>query len=160
MSNFSITQDSSKIYFGIRTRQLVAIDKIDASVNKHGKTLLHAPTGAGKTFIFCGWLGRVMGSGIKSCVLAHRDVLCSQNRSKFDEMNPWLSTSVVNSIEKNWNGDAVFAMVQTLSREKNLAQMPRLDVLVIDEAHHAVAKTYQRIIDRAYELNPALSCWV
>ena len=32
--------------------------------------------------------------------------------------------------------------------------MPAVDVLVIDEAHHAAAKTYRRIIDRAKELNP------
>jgi superfamily II DNA or RNA helicase len=34
--------------------------------------------------------------------------------------------------------------------------MPKLDLLVIDEAHHATAETYQRIIDEAKEVNPDL----
>jgi DNA repair protein RadD len=32
--------------------------------------------------------------------------------------------------------------------------MPRLDLLVIDEAHHAVADSYRRIIDRVRDANP------
>ena len=32
--------------------------------------------------------------------------------------------------------------------------MPALDLLVIDEAHHAVADSYRRIIDRALQRNP------
>ena len=47
-------------------------------------------------------------------------------------------------------------MVQTLSRESNLAQMPVLDALVIDEAHHARADSYMRVIDHARSLNPSL----
>ena len=32
--------------------------------------------------------------------------------------------------------------------------MPKLDLLVIDEAHHAVADSYRRIIDRVRDANP------
>ena len=42
-------------------------------------------------------------------------------------------------------------MVQTLSREANLAQIPQLDFLLIDEAHHTPAETYQSIINRVRE---------
>ncbi len=45
-------------------------------------------------------------------------------------------------------------MVPTLARASNLADMPRLDLLVIDEAHHAVADSYRRIIDRVRDANP------
>ena len=33
--------------------------------------------------------------------------------------------------------------------------MPALDLLVIDEAHHAVADSYRRIIDRTLQRNPS-----
>jgi superfamily II DNA or RNA helicase len=33
-------------------------------------------------------------------------------------------------------------------------RIPRLDLLVIDEAHHAIAQSYRRIIDRARKQNP------
>ncbi len=42
-----------------------------------------------------------------------------------------------------------------LSRRANLAALPALDLLVIDEAHHAVADSYRRIIDHGQGANPA-----
>ena len=57
---------------------------------------------------------------------------------------------------KSWQGQVTFAMVPTLARSANLDAMPALDLLVIDEAHHAVAESYRRIIDRALHRNPML----
>jgi superfamily II DNA or RNA helicase len=65
-----------------------------------------------------------------------------------------LSTSVFDAQEKSWAGDATFAMVQTLSRPMNLAQMPTLDLLVIDEAHHASSPSYRVVIDQVLAKNP------
>jgi superfamily II DNA or RNA helicase len=92
----------------------------------------------------------------KACVLAHRDELTVQNQTKFKRVNPHLSTSVYNASIKTWHGDVTFAMVQTLSRESNLATMPVLDALVIDEAHHARADSYLRVIEHAQKVNPAV----
>jgi len=96
----------------------------------------------------------VGGTDAKACVLAHRDELTDQNRAKFARVNPDLTTSVVDATEKSWDGQVTFAMVPTLARPANLDQMPALDLLVIDEAHHAVAASYRRIIDRALQRNP------
>lgn len=87
-------------------------------------------------------------------MLAHSDELTSQNIAKFSRVNPGLSTSVVDSNQKLWDGRTTFAMVQTLSRDNNLHSIPKLDLLVIDEAHHAVAQGYQRIIKQAKTINP------
>jgi superfamily II DNA or RNA helicase len=94
------------------------------------------------------------GDGAKACVLAHRDELTSQNRAKFARVNPDMETSVVDATTKSWNGQVTFAMAPTLARAANLAAMPNLDLLVIDEAHHAVAESYRRIIDRVRDANP------
>jgi superfamily II DNA or RNA helicase len=96
----------------------------------------------------------VGGSDAKACVLAHRDELTSQNRAKFSRINPEITTSVVDAREKAWNGQVTFAMVPTLARTGNLDALPTLDLLVIDEAHHAAAESYRRIIDRARDRNP------
>ncbi len=90
----------------------------------------------------------------KACVLAHRDELTTQNAAKFSRVNPSISTSIYDAKEKSWNGQTTFAMVQTLGRESNLKKMPKLDLLVIDEAHHAAAPTYRRIIDSVRDRNP------
>ena len=73
-------------------------------------------------------------------MLAHRDELTAQNRAKFARVNPAITTSVVDAAEKSWAGQVTFAMVPTLARAANLDAMPALDLLVIDEAHHAVGR--------------------
>jgi superfamily II DNA or RNA helicase len=47
-------------------------------------------------------------------------------------------------------------MVQTLCRDKNLATLPKLDTIVIDECHHVAAESYQEILDKARDVNPKL----
>ena len=114
------------------------------------------PTASGKTVMLSAVAGELLrGTQAKACVLAHRDELTDQNKSKFSRVNPSISTSVFDANEKSWAGQATFAMAQTLCRPANLDAMPALDLLVIDEAHHAVADSYRRIIDRAVQRNPA-----
>ena len=113
------------------------------------------PPGAGKTIMLSAVTGEMIGdSAAKACVLAHRDELTDQNRGKFARVNPGLTTSVVDANAKSWAGQVTFAMVPTLARIGNLAAMPKLDLLVIDEAHHAVAASYRRIIDHVRNANP------
>jgi DNA repair protein RadD len=130
------------------------------ALDEHGETLGVGPTGCGKTVMLSAVVGKALGDDdAKACVLAHRDELTAQNQAKFQRVNPGLTTSVVDAREKSWAGRTVFAMVPTLARAANLAAMPVLDVLVVDEAHHAAADTYQRIIERAYRRNPDLKLY-
>jgi DNA repair protein RadD len=138
----------------LRPRQKVFVERSISALNEIGNVLSVAPTGAGKTVMFSEIIGRLLTSAsTRAIVLAHRDELTEQNRAQFQKLNPSISTSVYDAKNKSWDGRVTFAMVPTLSREENLATMPATDLLIIDEAHHAVAKTYQRIIDRARELN-------
>ena len=116
-----------------------------------GNTLGVAPTGSGKTIMLSAVVGEILNgsSAKKACVLAHRDEITAQNLDKFRRVNPGMPVSIVDAEEKCWSGQTIFAMVQTLSRERNLVVMPPLDLLVIDEAHHARADSYRRVIDAA-----------
>lgn len=138
----------------LRPRQKVFVERSLRALDEHTETLGIAPTGSGKTVMLSAVAGQLLGDGAKACVLAHRDELTAQNRAKFARVNPNVSTSVVDAREKSWAGRATFAMVPTLARPANLAAMPALDLLVIDEAHHATAESYRRIIDAAVGLNP------
>ena len=112
---------------------------------------------SGKTIMLSGLVGQMLaGNDAKACVLAHRDELTAQNVLKFAKVNPALSTSIVDARTKSWRGRTTFAMVPTLARKRTLDPMPALDLLVVDEAHHAAAESYRRIIDRARELSPEL----
>lgn len=140
----------------LRPRQKLFVKRSLSALDTHGNTLGIAPTAAGKTVMLSAVAGELLKNrDAKACVIAHRDELTDQNRTKFSRVNPNIATSVVDATTKSWDGQATFAMVPTLSRPSNLAGMPRLDLLVIDEAHHAVADSYRRIIDRTLELNPS-----
>lgn len=139
----------------LRPRQTLFVERSLAALDAHGNTLGVAPTGSGKTIMLSAVVReRLAGSAAKAAVLAHRDELTAQNRTKFGRVAPGITTSVVDASAKRWDGQVTFAMVPTLARPANLDAMPALDLLVVDEAHHAVADSYRRIIDRALERNP------
>lgn len=138
----------------LRPRQKELVTRSVDALNAHGNTLAIAPTGAGKTIMLSAIIDEMFKRKHgKACVLAHRDELTFQNRDKFSRVNPDISTSVFDACVKSWHGDVTFAMVQTLSRENNLAAMPPIDILVIDEAHHARAESYMRVIERVKQAN-------
>jgi DNA repair protein RadD len=142
----------------LRSRQQEFVNRCMVALADNDNTLGVAPTGAGKTIM----LSKVIGNfykqnpNLKACVLAHRDELTAQNEEKFKWVNPAISTSIVDSYGKSWDGNVTFAMVQTLSRENNLKEMPPVDLLVIDEAHHATAPSYKNVLEHAYQANPNL----
>jgi len=137
----------------LRPYQEIAVNSAIDALDKHGNTVVVAPTGAGKTIMLSALIGKRCQTRRNVLVLQHRDELVNQNMDKFKRINPNILTSIVNAEEKNWNGDAVFSMVQTLSRPNNLDNMKAMDMLVVDESHHVVADTYTRIINHAKQIN-------
>lgn len=137
-----------------RPRQIEFINNSLIALKEFGNTLGVAPTGSGKTIMLSKVIEKI--GCYKTCVLAHRKELTEQNSSKFLKVTQGLTVSVVNAVEKDWSGDAVFAMVQTLSNQKTLMEMPKIDLLVVDETHHITAQSYLRIIKHARRLNPDL----
>jgi superfamily II DNA or RNA helicase len=141
----------------LRPRQSLLVERSLSALGDHGNTLAVAPTGSGKTVMLSALTGRLLSDpDAKACILAHRTELTGQNRAKFGRVNPGMSTTVYDANEKSWSGRATFAMVQTLSRQAHLDQMPTLDLLVIDEAHHSASPTYRAVIDRAQQKNPKM----
>jgi len=140
----------------LRPRQERFVQLCTTALHSHGNTLGIAPTGSGKTVMGAAIAGSFVGRGSGVLVLQHRDELVTHNRHIFQRCNPNLRTSVVNADVKEWSPEATFAMVQTLSRPQTLETMPRnLRCLVVDEAHHVAADTYQRIITMYKNRNPA-----
>jgi len=137
----------------LRPYQEVAVNDAIKALDKHGNTLVVAPTGAGKTIMLSALVGKRHKEGKKILIVQHRDELVEQNQSKFKKVNPYITTSIVNGTVKHWDGDAVFSMVQTISRERNLRHRPKFDMVVIDEGHHAAAPTYRRVVDAVLEDN-------
>ena len=138
----------------LRPRQQKFTSACTRALKKKRNTLGIAPTGAGKTVM----LSAIAGSfpDAHTLVLQHRDELVDQNERTYRKVNPGARTSFFTADYKRWGGEGVptFSMIQTLSRGSNLATMPALDLVIIDEAHHSASDSYIKVIERARQLNP------
>ncbi len=109
------------------------------------RPLLVLPTGTGKTIVFALLVQR---RGGRSLILAHRDELIQQAVDKLRLVDPTLSLGIVQAAHDEHTAPTVVASVQTLSRRTRLTRVvPDFHTVVIDEAHHAPAPTYRRILD-------------
>ena len=114
------------------------------------KQLVVLPTGAGKTVLFSN-LPVLRSNSLPMLVLAHRAELLEQARNKIMASNPDLTVEIEQAERKAGHVDVVVASVATLGRNGT----PRIEgypkdyfkTIVIDEAHHAAAPSYRRVID-------------
>lgn len=113
------------------------------------KTLLVLPTGTGKTVVFCSIGKRILESGGRLLILAHRAELLDQAADKFETITgirPELEKAESTTVGSWCN--AVVGSVQSFN-EKRLAKFSPHDFshIIIDEAHHTLASSYMRIIE-------------
>jgi ATP-dependent helicase IRC3 len=107
--------------------------------------LVALPTGTGKTVISGHLLARRAAPAL---VLAHRDELIRQAVDKLLMVNPDFQVGVVKAEQNDVSAPVVVASVQTLARSNRLVQMCQdFRTVIVDEAHHGVADTYQRILE-------------
>lgn len=111
------------------------IDNLDS-----GAHLVQMATGLGKTVTFA----NIHRHG-RMLILSHRDELVAQPVKYFD------CPVGIEKAERHSNGEPVVSgSVQTLSRGTRLQRNFKpgdFDLIVTDEAHHALAPTYQKIVD-------------
>jgi superfamily II DNA or RNA helicase len=115
----------------------------------NNKTLLVLPTGCGKTVVFANVAKECVQQGKKVLILAHRDELLTQAQDKI-----LAATGLRCAKEKaeetsldSWYR-IVVGSVQTLMRDKRLNQFSPdyFGTIIIDEAHHALADSYQHVL--------------
>lgn len=113
------------------------------------KTLLVLPTGTGKTIVFSKIIEDEVRAGKRVLVMAHRGELLDQAADKLSK-----TTGLGCAVEKaeascldSWFR-VVVGSVQTLMRESRLKQFPPdyFDDIVVDEAHHAISPSYQKVL--------------
>lgn len=115
------------------------------------KQLIVLPTGSGKTVIFS-HIPQVIEDSLPMLVLAHRSELLSQATEKILWSNPQFDIQTEKAEEvADLTGDVIVASVQTLGRSdsKRILKFPKdyFKSIIVDEAHHASAESYRRILD-------------
>lgn len=138
----------------LRPYQIDALARVERAAARGVRRQLGvAATGLGKTVIFCA-LARQMG--VRTLVIAHRDELIEQAAAKVAEVWPGVEVGVVKGQRDEVTAAVVVGSVQTLSRPKRLARLiapgellgdvAPFGLVVVDEAHHAAAKSYRDVL--------------
>lgn len=132
----------------LRPYQTEALDALDAGWAA-GKTRLAVvlPTGMGKTVVFAHLIDRQHRAGRKALVLVHREELVTQAKEKVHSVAPDLTVGVVKAGRNEVDADVIVASVQTLARPARRAQLHDIGVVIVDEAHHAVARTWADVLE-------------
>lgn len=103
------------------------------------RVIIHMATGLGKTATMSMFdrKGRML-------ILSHRDELVRQPEKYFEGVSFGIEKA-----EEHANGeDIISASVQTLCKDKRLHSYEKdaFDIIVVDEAHHAAASSYRKIL--------------
>jgi superfamily II DNA or RNA helicase len=115
------------------------------------------PTGAGKTVIFAALIQKVVEQGRRPMVLVHRDELVNQTVNKIRQAAPGASIGIIKAERHEATGyDVVIASIQTLGKTARLeaTDPSAFDVLIVDECHHAYARTWRQTLEHFGCFNP------
>lgn len=134
----------------IRPYQREALTAIKSDwASGYKKTLLVLPTGTGKTIVFSKLIEEEVTDGRRCLILAHRGELLDQAADKL-YMTTGLRCALEKAEESSLNSwyRVTVGSVQSLMREKRLSQFTPdyFGTIVVDEAHHALSESYQRVL--------------
>ncbi len=120
--------------YNLRSYQTELIDKIiDSMRHGHKKIVVQSPPRTGKTVVMAEIARRTTENENHVMFLIHRKEVLEQAKNTF--------------FQQNVNFRYLTAgMVQTLTRRVD--KLPEPQLILIDEAHHVLAKSYQRILSK------------
>jgi len=137
----------------LRKYQVDCLNSLQVYFDSHNRGLVSLPTGAGKTIIFNSF---ILMNDYRALVIAHRDELLQQAIEKYLLIggNEEDTGIIANSI---WNENRyTVASIQTLVRNLDKIDGSNYDIVVVDEAHHTMAPSYMKVLNRILEKNPKI----
>jgi superfamily II DNA or RNA helicase len=129
--------------FELRDYQIEAVAEIRATFTRHPRVLFVLPTGGGKTVIFAFITTHAAAKGNRVIILAHRQEIVDQISRALTAMG--VAHGRILPGHDRTDDPVQVGMVVTVARRLDTIAEPTL--LVIDEAHHAVAGTWRKIAD-------------
>lgn len=144
----------------LRPYQRQAIDAAWSAVTPDAnRVLIEMATGLGKTITFAALIDEWLKSPTETAsterhpwskralVLVHTDELVRQavDKIRFVTKGRW-SIGVVKAGQNDVHADIIVASVQTLAKPGRREQITDVGLIVVDEAHHAVAGSYTQIL--------------
>ena len=112
------------------------------------RALLISATGTGKTYASAFAMREL---GFKRVLfLVHRGQLARQTKKSYEKVFAnTVSMGLVGAGYHDYDKDYIFATVQTLNKDEHLMEYKpdAFDCIVLDEAHHTSADTYQKVMN-------------
>ena len=139
-AKYKLEPNSMQVGFITNLRKIV-----EAGENR---ALLISATGTGKTYASA-FAMRELGFN-RVLFLVHRSTLAKQALTSFRKVfEDKKSMGIVGAGYSDYDADYIFAMVETLHKEDNLRKFApeEFDCIVLDEAHHSPANTYQKVME-------------
>lgn len=130
----------------LHEHQSEALASLEALRNQ-GKTIAlvtHA-TGTGKTHVAIADARRY---NLRTLYLAHTEKLPRQTAARFNDLWPGAATAVYRSGDQSSAAKAhvVLSTFQAMARNLSRFERREFGYIIVDEAHHAVAKTFAQVI--------------
>lgn len=132
----------------LRPYQLEAVDAALKAVDEGiYRPVIVLPTGTGKSFTMAELVCREVEKGGRVLVLAHRGELLKQIRKSVTTLDPEITTGIVKATRREYDADVILASVQTLAAgEEHLGEIGDISLILVDEAHHYAAPSYQQVL--------------
>ncbi|QIG46782.1 DEAD/DEAH box helicase [Nordella sp. HKS 07] len=135
----------------LRQYQIEVIDELRAAVaNGSKRTLLVAPTGAGKTVIASAIIAGAVAKGKRVLMVAHRRELIDQACRKLDDAGIKSGTILAGDFRRDDDAPVQVGSIQTIHARAIRGErmiLPRADLLIVDEAHRVRTSLYQQLLD-------------
>ena len=112
---------------------------------KFRRGLVVMATGLGKTWLAAFDTARPQFRRV--LFVAHREEILRQSLGVFRRVRPDADLGLYYGGEKQPDADVLFASVHTLAGNLHRFPTDRFDYVVVDEFHHAAARSYRRVID-------------
>ena len=128
----------------LRGYQKEICEKVDEAFKAHRSVMVQMPTGTGKTVVLASLVQQFLHDNTDSAVVivAHRKELVEQIQNTLKKVF-FFENSPAPSAEGATAHISVMS-IQWLSRNIDMVRK-KPDLVIIDEAHHALAKTYQML---------------
>lgn len=130
--------------FQLKEHQQEALDAL-AKMREAKETiaLIHHATGTGKTVTAVSDAKRIGG---RTLYIAHTKGLITQAADAFQSLWPEASLGLYVENHKETGAQVICASVQSVALNLDSFLPDAFDYLIIDEAHHAAAETYQKVL--------------
>lgn len=146
----------------LRPYQTEAVMAVQSAWTVHNLTrpAVVLPTGTGKSTVIAELAADARRRGARVILLAHRGELLDQMAASVGYVDPAGEPVGIVAADRDEPDTAIVAAsFQTMAKARRLASVGHRDVVLVDEAHHAPAKSYRGVLDELGSFGPrVLTC--